>query len=87
VHGSAPPLAGRDVANPLGAIATVALLLRHGLKQPDAAAAVDEAITAALDAGARTQDLAQRGEPWIGTAEKGARVAELVVAEALEGLS
>jgi len=87
VHGSAPPLAGRDVANPLGAIATVALLLRHGLKQADAADAVDEAITAVLDAGARTQDLVQRGEPWIGTAEMGARVAELVVAEALEGLS
>jgi len=87
VHGSAPPLAGRDVANPIGAIATVALLLRHGLKQPDAAAAVDEAVAAALDAGARTHDLALRGEPWIGTAEMGARVAELVVAEALEGLS
>ena len=87
VHGSAPPLAGRDVANPLGAIATVALLLRHGLDQADAADAVDEAITAALDTGARTQDLAQRGEPWIGTADMGARVAELVVAEALEGLS
>jgi len=87
VHGSAPPLAGRDVANPLGAIATVALLLRHGLKQSEAADAVDEAITAALDTGARTQDLAQRGEPWIGTAEMGARVAELVGAEALEGLS
>jgi len=87
VHGSAPPLAGRDVANPIGAIATVALLLRHGLKQPDAAAAVDEAVAAALDAGARTQDLALRGESWIGTAEMGARIAELVVAEALEGLS
>jgi len=87
VHGSAPPLAGRDVANPIGAIATVALLLRHGLSQQDAAAAVDDAVAAALDAGARTQDLALRGEPWIGTAEMGARVAELVVAEALEGLS
>jgi len=87
VHGSAPPLAGRDVANPIGAIATVALLLRHGLKQPDAAAAVDDAVAAALDAGARTQDLALRGESWIGTAEMGARIAELVVAEALEGLS
>jgi len=87
VHGSAPPLAGRDVANPIGAIATVALLLRHGLKQPDAAAAVDEAVAAALDAGARTQDLALRGESWIGTAEMGARIAELVMAEALEGLS
>jgi 3-isopropylmalate dehydrogenase len=87
VHGSAPPLAGRDVANPLGAIATVAMLLRHGLKQGEAADAVDEAITAALDTGARTQDLALRGEPWIGTAEMGARVAELVGAEAMEGLS
>ena len=87
VHGSAPPLAGRDVANPIGAIATVALLLRHGLQQLDAAVAVDDAIAAALDAGARTQDLALRGEPWIGTAEMGARVADLVVAEALEGLS
>lgn len=87
VHGSAPPLAGRDIANPIGAIATIALLLRHGLKQPEAAAAVDDAIAAALDAGARTSDLALRGEPWIGTAEMGARIAELVVAEALEGLS
>jgi len=87
VHGSAPPLAGRDVANPIGAIATVALLLRHGLQQPEAAAAVDEAVAAALDAGARTPDLALRGEASIGTAEMGARVAELIVAEALEGLS
>jgi len=87
VHGSAPPLAGRDVANPIGAIATVALLLRHGLQQPEAAAAVDEAVAAVLDAGARTQDLALPGEPSIGTAEMGARVAELIVAEALEGLS
>jgi 3-isopropylmalate dehydrogenase len=87
VHGSAPSLAGRDVANPLGAIATVAMLLRYGLKQAEAANAVDDAITAALDTGARTQDLVQRGEPWIGTAEMGARVAELVGAEAMEGLS
>ncbi len=88
VHGSAPSLAGRDVANPLGAIATVAMLLRHGLKQADAAAAVDEAVAATLDAGARTQDLALNGEPWIRTAEMGARVvAELAGAEALEGLA
>lgn len=87
VHGSAPPLAGRGVANPIGAIATVAMLLRHGLGLQDAADAVDEAIAAALDAGARTQDLALSGEPSIGTAEMGSRVVELVFAEALEGLS
>ena len=87
VHGSAPPLAGRDVANPIGAIATVALLLRHGLKLADAADAVDEAIAVALDAGARTQDLAGPGQPWIGTAAMGARIADLILAEALEGLA
>lgn len=87
VHGSAPPLAGRGIANPIGAIATVAMLLRHGLGLQDAADAVDEAIAAALDAGARTQDLALPGGPSIGTAEMGSRIVELVFAEALEGLS
>jgi len=87
VHGSAPPLAGRDVANPVGAIATVALLLRHGLNLPAAADAVDDAIAAALDAGARTPDLARPGDQIIGTKEMGSRVVELVLAEALEGLS
>jgi 3-isopropylmalate dehydrogenase len=87
VHGSAPALAGRDVANPIGAIATAALLLRQGLQLPEAAGAVDEAIAAALDAGARTQDLARPGEPSIGTAEMGTRIVGLVLAEALEGLS
>jgi len=87
VHGSAPPLAGKDVANPIGAIATAALLLRHGLKLREAADAVDGAIAAALDAGARTQDLARPGESSIGTAAMGARVAELILAEALEGRS
>jgi 3-isopropylmalate dehydrogenase len=87
VHGSAPPLAGRDVANPLGAIASVALLLRHGLNLPDAAEAVDDATRAALDMGARTPDLAGSGEPVIGTKEMGRRVVELLLAAALEGLS
>jgi 3-isopropylmalate dehydrogenase len=87
VHGSAPPLAGRDIANPIGAIATVALLLRHGLRLDAAAEAVDDAIAAALDAGARTQDLAHGGESPIGTTEMGTRIVELILAEALEGLS
>src|SRR5436309_10759028 len=87
VHGSAPPLAGRDVANPIGAIATVALLLRHGLRLAEAADAVDEAITAALDAGARTPDIALPGEPSIGTAEMGDRIVEHVFSGAVEGLA
>ncbi|HWC75286.1 MAG TPA: 3-isopropylmalate dehydrogenase [Gemmatimonadales bacterium] len=87
VHGSAPPLAGRDVANPIGAIATAAMLLRHGLGLSEPADAIDEAIAAALYAGARTQDLATAGEASIGTVEMGTRIVDLVLAEALEGLS
>ena len=78
VHGSAPTLAGRDVANPLGAIASVALLLRHGLGLPAAADAVDDAIATALSAGARTEDLAGPGEAVLGTREMGALIADLV---------
>ena len=87
VHGSAPPLAGRDIANPLGAIATVSMLLRHGLNLPDAADAVDGAIAAVLESGARTQDIARPGEPVIGTKEMGTRVVDQVLAAALEGLA
>jgi 3-isopropylmalate dehydrogenase len=87
VHGSAPPLAGRGIANPVGAIATVAMLLRHGLKLTEAADAVDAAVAAALDAGARTPDIALPGESSIGTAAMGGRIVELVLAEALEGRS
>ena len=87
VHGSAPLLAGRDSANPIGAIATVGMVLRHGLKLYDAAAAVDDAIAVTLEAGARTQDLATPGQSYIGTSAMGGRIADVIVAEALEGLA
>ena len=87
VHGSAPPLAGRDIANPIGAIATAALLLRHGLRLAEPADAIDEAVGAALDAGARTRDIALPGEAIIGTVEMGDRIVEYVFSEALEGLA
>ena len=78
VHGSAPDLAGRDVANPIGAIATVALLLRHGLGLTEPAAAVERAIGLALEHGARSRDIAQSGDRVMGTREMGACITELV---------
>ncbi len=57
IHGSAPDIAGRGVANPLGAIAAAAMLLRDGLGRADAAAAIDRAMSDALDDGLRTPDL------------------------------
>lgn len=58
VHGSAPSLAGRNCANPIGAIGSVALLLEHGLGLPDEASAVVAAIEATLSAGMHTPDIA-----------------------------
>ncbi len=78
VHGSAPDIAGRGIANPLGAIASAAMLLRYGLGQAEAADAVDRAVAAVLAAGARTPDIARPGEATLGTREIGARVAGLV---------
>jgi 3-isopropylmalate dehydrogenase len=57
VHGTAPDIAGRGVANPLGAILSAALLLRHSCGLAAEAAAVERAVTAALDDGLRTADL------------------------------
>src|SRR5213593_2062412 len=78
VHGSAPDRAGRDVANPIGAIASAALLLRHGLALPEAAERVEAAIEAVLAEGARTPDIAAPGEPSVGTREMGERIADRV---------
>jgi 3-isopropylmalate dehydrogenase len=69
IHGSAPDIAGKGVANPAGAMLSAALLLRYSLDAPEAAAAIENAVTAALAAGARTRDIAARGESSLGTRE------------------
>jgi 3-isopropylmalate dehydrogenase len=78
IHGSAPDLAGQGRANPLAAIASAALLLRHSLGLEEEARAVEAAIAGALDAGLRTADLAGPGERAVGTEELGAAVAARV---------
>lgn len=70
IHGSAPDIAGRGVANPLGAIASVAMMFRHTAKCPAAAWAIENAIEMVLDQGKRTADIA-RGCAPISTAEMG----------------
>ncbi len=72
IHGSAPDIAGKGIANPCGAILSMALLLRHSLGSPDAGNAVDAAVSATLAAGLRTVDLAGTGDTEIvDTAEFG----------------
>jgi len=76
IHGSAPAIAGQGIANPLGAIASAAMLLRHGLRLAEPAAAIDRAIQAVLAEGYRTRDIAGPGDQSIGTKEMGERVVE-----------
>jgi 3-isopropylmalate dehydrogenase len=73
VHGSAPDIAGRNVANPLGAIASAAMLLRHALKLETEARAIETAVERTLQDGVRTVDLAQGGAS-VGTREMGQAV-------------
>jgi 3-isopropylmalate dehydrogenase len=80
VHGSAPDIAGRGIANPLGAIASAAMLLRQTAKLEDEAADVEAAIQMVLDAGYRTVDIAQESsEQIVSTKEMGELVTEAVV--------
>jgi 3-isopropylmalate dehydrogenase len=67
VHGSAPTLAGRDVANPIGTLASVAMLLSDGLGLKAEGAAVTKGIEAALKKGLRTADIADPDGPIVGT--------------------
>jgi 3-isopropylmalate dehydrogenase len=85
VHGSAPDIAGLGVANPIGAIASAAMLLRYGLDLPDAADAVEQAIAAVLQAGARTPDIALPGERTLSTREMGEEIARRVLARGAVG--
>ena len=78
VHGSAPDIAGKGIANPLGAILSVAMMLRYTFKLSREAEWVEAAVMAALKAGLRTKDLARSGERAITTADMGEKIAEWV---------
>jgi len=71
VHGSAPDIAGRNLANPLGAILSAAMMLRHTFGDADGEERIRRAVRAALARGARTADIAAAGAKSIGTDEMG----------------
>ena len=74
IHGSAPDIAGRGIANPLATILSAAMLLRLSLGLEKEAAAVEKAVAAVLDAGYRTADIAGPGQPALTTVQMGERV-------------
>ncbi len=85
IHGSAPDIAGKDLANPLATILSAAMLLRHSFALEKEALSIEAAVNKVLDQGYRTKDIASRGtaggtsgstEKIVGTREMGRRVLE-----------
>ncbi|MRX74214.1 3-isopropylmalate dehydrogenase [Bacillus lacus] len=69
VHGSAPDIAGENLANPIGAILSAAMMLRHSFSMEEEAAAIENAVEQVLKSGVRTRDLAGGGETYLTTSE------------------
>ena len=79
IHGSAPDIAGKGIANPMATILSTALLLRYSLGLEEEARAVEAAVTAILDAGIVTGDIAAPGAKAFTTREVGQAVAERII--------
>jgi len=82
-HGSAPDIAGKDVANPLATILSAAMMLRFSLNQPEAADRIESAVSAVLREGLRTPDIWSEGTRKVGTREMG----DAVVAALSRGIT
>lgn len=71
VHGSAPDIAGKDIANPMATILSAAMLLRYSLGMEEAAADIEKAVEKVLEQGYRTVDIAKEGDKTVGTTKMG----------------
>lgn len=78
IHGSAPDIAGKNIANPIATILSVAMMLRFSFNQDEAADAIENAVAKVLEDGLRTGDLAAKGEPSLSTTEMGAAIIDRI---------
>lgn len=74
VHGSAPDIAGKNIANPLATILSASMMMRYTLDEAELADKVDSAVSRVLEQGLRTADIATAGAPSVGTREMAAAV-------------
>jgi 3-isopropylmalate dehydrogenase len=78
IHGSAPDIAGKDVANPIATILSAAMMLRHSFDLEHDAAAIERAVSSVLERGYRTADIMQPGMTKTGTREMGGLIADAI---------
>ena len=78
VHGSAPDIAGKDLANPIATIASVAMMLKYSFGLQEESDAVEHAIVSVLESGYRTVDLKEEGKTQVGTKQMGELIIERI---------
>ena len=78
IHGSAPDIAGLNIANPLGTILSAAMMLRYSFSMMEEADAIEAAVNKVLDEGYRTGDIMQEGMKKVSCSEMGTLVAERI---------
>lgn len=78
IHGSAPDIAGKDIANPIAAILSVAMMLKYSFKLDKEAIEIENAVTNILESGYRTPDIYKEGTKKVGTREMGKLIADCI---------
>jgi len=78
IHGSAPDIAGKDIANPLATILSVSMMLRYSLNQAPLADKINAAVNVVLDQGYRTKDISAVGDTIVGTEEMGDLIVDAI---------
>jgi 3-isopropylmalate dehydrogenase len=80
IHGSAPDIAGQDIANPIATINSVGMMFTYSFERPDLEAAIDKAVQTVLNQGYRTKDIWEEGKTLVGTEKMGDLIAEALEA-------
>ena len=81
IHGSAPDISGKDIANPLATILSVSMMLRYSLDQEELADKINSAVSEVLDQGYRTSDISSEGNKIVGTEEMGDLIVKAIEAQ------
>lgn len=81
IHGSAPDISGKDIANPLATILSVSMMLRYSLDQQELADKINSAVSEVLDQGYRTSDISSEGDKLVGTEEMGDLIVKAIEAQ------
>ena len=81
IHGSAPDISGKDIANPLATILSVSMMLRYSLNQEELADKINSAVSDVLDQGYRTTDISSKSDKIVGTEEMGDLIVKAIEAQ------